>query len=864
MKRMQLTAAVALLAIAASYQPVAVHAAPYLLPNVPLIVSVRSIPNIWFQLDDSGSMDWEVLAGSHYTACSYDSMLRCSDSGFQGEGKILDWNGSFNNYRASMYTFEYVFDGASDHAYGSSCPPSGEGSGSTLRECEKNVTDGTVHYSDGQHVPYRQDWRARSADLNVMFFNPDAEYVPWAPSNTSFMNASFAAARSWPVPGETGYSATRNLAGFHYHYWIDDKGFKGAAPEATADSVSNTPNGIVDEWDSFIRVTLTSGSSFSCEKVTHDPKTYFWNSSVDNELRGLNPSTTALPVNDPQCILATGGQSASSLALNAANWYQYYRRRTHVMRGAVGMVVDELPEFRYGTGNINQTSSNYPIPNSAIKDYDINNRKLMDVLYGTNRQQAGTPLRAGLKWVGDYYEGDHKGLPSPIIEACQKNFTLLFSDGFWNRSTPGGIGDVDRDRDRISDSSTTLADVARYYYNKDLSGSLANSVPTDAFDAANWQHMVTYTINFGLKGALVDSDGDGWPNPPLKINDDWTKSGVSDLDKVDDMWHAAWNARGAYFAADNPQDLVKSVSSVVADIGNRFGGAASAAANSGSISSESKIFQAKFDTIDWHGELLAFPVSDEGTIEGAATWNANEILSSKSDGQLRANGSGARNVFTWNNDGATTGGTPFHWSSISSDQKAHLNRSPDGVIDSKGSARLEYIRGVAGQLPAVFLFLRRLLPVFQRTQEPDGHDLLRRQRRHVSRGARIGRRRTVRLRTRPRVPQAVEADRPVLHPRVLRRRPARSRRRSDQQGLADRRGQRAACRRTGPVRARRDKPRQLQFEQRAMGVQRRSRCRSRVHLRPTADQAHGQRQVGRHNRQRPEQHRSRRQRLDHR
>ena len=580
-----------------------------------------------------------------------------------------------------MYTFEYVFDGPNDHSYGSSCPPSGNGNGSTLEECEDNVSNDRVYFYDGVYIPYRQDWRGRSADLNVMFFNPYSEYLPWADSDVSFSNASFNAARSWPVPGETGYSRTRNLTGFHYNYWLDDKGFTGDMPKPYADNVTDGPNGIVDQWDSYIRVTFTSASSVTCEKVTHDPKAYYWNNKNSHELRGVNPEVKTATAEE--CNLATAGLPAATLAQNAANWYQYFRRRTHVARAGIGRVVSEIPEFRYGMGHINQTNANHPIPDETIKDYEANNRKLMDVLYSTDRRQNGTPLRYGLKWVGDYYEGDHSGLPSPIIESCQKNFSLLFSDGFWNGSTPGGFGDVDKDGDRISNSSTTLADVARYYYNKDLSPSIENSVPTDAFDTAAWQHMVTYTISFGVKGALVDTSGDGWPNPPLKVSDDWTKSGVSDLDKVDDLWHAAFNSRGAYFAVENPQELVDSISKAVADIGNRYGGAASAAANSGSISSNSKIFQAKFDTVDWHGELLAFPVTAGGTIDGAAVWNAADELNKATPAD--------RDIYTWNE--GSSKGAEFKWSSLTDAQKAYLNMSPDGATDSAGQERLDYLRG---------------------------------------------------------------------------------------------------------------------------------------------------------------------------
>ena len=678
----------ALLATAAGFSPLDVSAAPYSLPQIPLIVSVRSIPNVWFQLDDSGSMDWEILAGSHFSACSYDSILRCSDSGLE-QGLMRDWNGTFDGSdKARMFSFEYVTDQPGDHAYGSVCPVAG-GYSSSLEKCI-NDRPANIKYIQNITVPYRTDWRAKSPDLNVMYFSPETEYEPWADSTTTFSNASFTAARSWPEPGETGYSSVRDLTGFQYNMWIDDKGFKGGTPEATENNVTNSSNGIVDEWDSYVRVTVTSASSFTCEKITHNPKTYFFNSKFDHEVRGINPTVTALAPSDPECVAATSGKSAAQLVQSVANWYQYYRRRTHVMRAAVGLVVDDLPEYRFGVGHINELTLNYPIPNTVITDYLANNKKMLDVLYSADRTATGTPLRRGLGWAGEYLSGKVGGLPSPIIESCQKNFTLLFSDGFWNGGAPSPPDkDVDKDGQSISGSNRLLADVARHYYQTDLRTDIDDAVPTDAFDPANWQHMVTYSVSFGLQGYLVDSDDDGWPNPPLDVDDDWTLSSNADLNKVDDMWHAAWNGRGEYHSSKSPQDLRRNVADILLDIGDRFGGAASAAANSGSISSTSKIFQAKFDTTDWHGELLAFPVSDDGTLDSASAWNSNALLSSKSNSYLSSNTAG-RDVFTWN---PSNGGTAFSWGNISGGQADLLDKNAAGTTDNLGDKRLLFLRG---------------------------------------------------------------------------------------------------------------------------------------------------------------------------
>ncbi len=689
-----------LVAMASGLHAPAASAGPYVLPDVPLIVSVRSIPNVWFQLDDSGSMDTEILAQPVFNACNYDSVLLCEDKDFfvvPEDGKFFDWTGGSSSGEADMDSFEYVF-ALSDHSYGGpDCPSPSFGNSDdwddALDQCRSE--EGTTASHRGTTVPYRQDWRARSPSVNVMYFNPALVYRPWVNSNDAFTDASFTSARSWPVPGENGYAERVNLAGMQYNIWIDDKGFKGSTPNPTAEDVSYRANSIVDEWDSYIRVTINSSSSFTCEKVTHQPQTYAWHNTKPSlrELRGINPGAVTLATDHPDCRMATAGLTAAQLSQSAANWFQYFRRRTHVARAAVGNVVGELPEFRYGTGSINQSSVYHPIPPAEITDYAANNRQMLDVLYGTNRTTSSTPLRRGLDWVGDYLAEGKGSNASPIIEYCQKNFTLLFSDGYWNGSTPGSPDyDVDRDSARLRNSSVLLADVARYHYNRDLRPDLPDGVPTDAWDARSSQHMVTYTLGFGVKGTLVDTDNDGWPNPPLDTSDNWTVNGNENQQRVDDLWHAAWNARGQYFSADRPEDLFADVAAALYNIGSRFGGAASAAANSGSISSESKIFQAKFDTGDWHGELLAFPVSNDGTLDGPAVWDANALLSARSDAYLRSN-AGGRDVFTWNN--GNNSGIPFEWNSLTSAQKLLLQGSQGTAL--LGQQRLQYVRGDSSQ-----------------------------------------------------------------------------------------------------------------------------------------------------------------------
>ncbi len=630
--------------------------AALLLPNVPLFVNVSTTPNIFLQMDDSGSMDWDILMPTHFTTCRYNSRKNCTQ--LESSGELYDFSGEYDSRGRWIYeVYEYV-ETSNDDAYSTDC------SGSSRQVIE-------LCGSRPSYTPW--DWRVRSPSLNVMFFNPNIDYYPWE----GYSNASFYGARSYPDSSQwSGYNDVDNLTGFVYHHWIDDKGFSGSRPDMTDDT--NGANGIVDEWDSYVEVTVYSGS-FSCVLKTSNPNS-----------NGLNVSSAGLEPNDSRCLAALGANAnLAQLQQNVANWFQYYRRRNMVARAAISRTITDLPSFRYGFGTINdEVFIQMPPPDTY--DFTSHNANLIAEYIDLRQEALGTPLRRGLERVGRYYAGELSGKPSPITTACQKNFSILFSDGYWNGDDPIKVsGDYDQDGGSLSNGENTLlADVAKYYYDKDLS-SKPNLVPTDQFDPASHQHMVSFTVGFGITGSLYDDDGDGWPDN-LNNGSRWYTSGSTDNERVvDDLWHAAWNSKGQYINAKRPEDLINKLTGAILDISDRVGGAASGATNGGSITSESKVFQAKFDAVDWHGSLLAINVDPSNGELDQVVWEAGALLNAKSNSFF----SGTRKVFTYNP--ASDGGTNFTWSGLSTAQKALMNINPEtGSNDSRGEDRVNYIRGV--------------------------------------------------------------------------------------------------------------------------------------------------------------------------
>lgn len=137
-----------------------------------------------------------------------------------------------------------------------------------------------------------------------------------------------------------------------------------------------------------------------------------------------------------------------------------------------------------------------------------------------------------------------------------------------------------------------------------------------------------------------------------------------------------------YFFARNPGQLSEQLATVFETVAT-VSSSASVVANSVSLQTTTRIYQARFDSNDWSGKLLSFPVDiTTGTLQ-AAEWDAGSVIA----GQDYDTG---REWITW--DG--TQGVPFRWADITTTQQAALNIDPDSAtLDTLGDERLDYLRG---------------------------------------------------------------------------------------------------------------------------------------------------------------------------
>ena len=400
------------------------------------------------------------------------------------------------------------------------------------------------------------------------------------------------------------------------------------------------------------------------------------------------------------------GRSYVQERQNFANWYSYYRRRGLTAIYATAELITNMQAVRIGLFGINigsWYSVVQPVVNIKNDDED-NTKKLLDLLYDT-KFKGGTPLRRALERAGCYFDkhdnltlDKHDGDDSPWDTAanggeCQQAFTIVITDGYYNGNDPrdGDIKNIDGNNGvpYADIYEKTLADVAMYYYERDLNTVLADNVPTNDYDDATWQHMVTYGVGFGVVGTLDPNDYDADLKHKTTQNYIvWTDPGKTGQtpEKIDDLWHASVNARGEFLNSGNPKELVDALKAVMKSIERRVFSSSGVAINGNQLYQKLQpdllMFQASYSSEGWTGEIKAYNVDAiTGEVDTLnPEWSAAALLNSRSwDSRLIASHNGSS-------------GIPFRFGSLTDTQKSLLD-SDWATDDTNARNIMDYLHG---------------------------------------------------------------------------------------------------------------------------------------------------------------------------
>ena len=338
---------------------------------------------------------------------------------------------------------------------------------------------------------------------------------------------------------------------------------------------------------------------------------------------------------------------------------------------------------------------------------------------------SGTPLRAAYERAGQYLMST--GVNSPWAHlpgstqlpevSCRRSYQLMFTDGGWNGDGPAT--ERDNTARTLPDGTAyaprgpyahnwvgSLADVAFHYWATDLQtgANFQNDInpitrvagvqrfgSTDVApywnpnnNPASWQHLVTFAIAFGEAANLTNPQWGGTTTSGPQFEQLVAGTRSWPISAAPDLWHAAVNTRGAMFLATDQTALDVAFKSVMDEI-------ASQNVASGGAASSYSLDGANFRTVragylsapNLRGTLAGFGLNASGMVESSPKWEGNAELA-----KVQPNN---RVVLTATGAGAT--GAAFRWSALSAWQKGELEKSMSGLTDSRGAARVDYLRG---------------------------------------------------------------------------------------------------------------------------------------------------------------------------
>ena len=597
----------------------------------PMMAVIKPAPaNIMILLDDSGSMTFEVLTADYY------------------EGRFP------NPEEDEKDGYGYIFDDDGNHA-----------------------SQDAIRYMGPAG---RKFWKSQSHEYNVIYYNPRVAYDPWPGyGDQSFPPADQEFPKRHPLKKNAG---TIDLDGESFSVTLEIEALPDDILQVKhAHYFQKAENGDIylvvldgdDKKTKYYAITQVEGSGMT---------------EIINKVRSVTAPPGEIRVN--------GYDQARQ---NFANWLTYHRRREYLAKAAVAEVIKNLKGVRVGILSINGTAIVPLKPVGVWKEgiYYDETTALLQELY--NCDAGGeTPLREGLQDIGNYYRSNSNSLthykgqsvagsappyfPEAEGGACQQSIAIVMTDGYYSNNIKNlKVGNADGDDKSLYDDrcyadalSETLADVAMYYYENDLSpdpkdapagGGLPDRVYNPELvykrspDKAPHQHMVTYAMAFGVTGNLKPDDYEADPASLhyLKKKDkknltygnypNWPGNlEAKSKETIDDLFHATANGRGRFLTANDSREMARTLTELTSNVLDRTGSCSSITMNKnsrhGGIGDDILMFQAGYMTGDWSGDVRAYRIdSITGEILGdGPAWSAAESLNLTPSNQ--------RNILSYN------------------------------------------------------------------------------------------------------------------------------------------------------------------------------------------------------------------------
>lgn len=584
------------------------------LSPLPLSAKSQATPNVIFGVDDSGSMDWEILSpatgGQYYWKDNSDG--------------FYDSSGTIKSSGDNAYAYLFP-NGYSDVA---------------TSDVKKN---GNNENSYGAVPPTREFAFTRSAQYNPMYYNPSKTYVPWAPAwidgaRHSFPDAIPERARSHPYFPTPALGATIDLtktlsasSATGWTFRMRPGMIMPADPDLGTQRVKTTFNAAIAYFPATYWASEAEPFDASCESEVNCAKAPDGKRLRRVEIRNDSP------------VIVDGkfpsGRSYAEEIRNFANWFQYYRKRKLLLSAAMSSALGELKGIRGGASYFNERSGDHVTMYDFSSEVDSENGRAVLGLIYRNRSASGTPTGMKLDFIGKEFK--RTGSSAPIQYACQRNAAFILTDGYANGSRPSTPA-YDRsawhaEAPYTKIYSNWISDIAASYYTNNLRPDLARGLlsidPSDSSPNADRNtdlHMQTFAITLGALGTIYGTDKPQARNPFVNPPN-WPQPSDDQPTSIDDLWHATINGRGDMYAAYSAEEVTRAMQEVVRKILVAAGSDAGIAVSTVNLrEGDNTAFVSTYNARNWTGDLAAYPIDIAtgavDTTKDRALWSAAALL----------------------------------------------------------------------------------------------------------------------------------------------------------------------------------------------------------------------------------------------
>lgn len=562
--------------------------------------------------------------------------------------------------------------------------------------------------------------RMRSSAWNTVYYNPEIRYQPWYRADgTQFPNANPRAAWIFTNNQPAVDTAAQQTNAIANGLAVNLVG------EITVTASTIWCRSVTSTTANFTGTTGSNNTSATCNAITGEtyaPATYYVLNGANTNYRNF----TRVRIMDSAVFTRGQGRTDCSVSgsvasctqaqeyQNFANWFTYYRNRMLLAIGASSRAfadIDSEAGMRVGYGKINKglttidgRANTGTVQRGVRRFVDTGRTEFFNWLFteAETWSTSGTPLKQALDDVGQYFEwADNRGAwgntpgtndNAPHLE-CRKSYHILMTDGYANETngarTAARRADFDNAngptitgpngqsygytpiRPYAKTGGGTMADLAMYYWNRDLRPDLANRVRPDATNPAFWQHLVNFNVGLGVNGTLSYPDDlerirAGTLNWPDLINNHPTA--------VDDLWHAAVNSRGRYLSAADPEQFAAALGGILQEIVDREGSEAGVAAAGATLEAGNRKYVPTYRTAQWSGNVTAYGLDSRGQ-QTQEIWNAESALPAF----------GSRNIYAGTR-GTTPRAVAFTWDALPTDMRAELGAGANANL-------VNYLRG---------------------------------------------------------------------------------------------------------------------------------------------------------------------------